>query len=336
MSQIPIRPLLAIGAGLLSVKLWWDASTRREALQRMFIAFHDGIKHEQFGERALLRERKELLLTDLRRMLPPELKVTAFDQGSYAMQTGVMPLDGDFDIDVGLIFECDKRSLGGPVEAKRLVCDALARGSRRVSIRRSCVTVQYMKDGRDDHHVDIAVYAHGQNDLLYLAKGKEHSQPDNCFWEPSDPETLTTLVRDKFSGAALSQFRRCVRYLKRWKHLHFRNRAPYSIALTMGAYQWFSPSVGGLLIEEPNDLQAMLDLARRMLQEFRGGRMQVLLPVSPGKDLLADMTGKQMRDFQEKLGVLASSLASAQAAEDIYRSNAVLREQFGSQFPTVS
>lgn len=248
--MIPIAPvILKLGAAAVAVavgaKLWKDEEARNALLQRSFLNFHDNIKHEQSGERDLLRKRRELLLSDLGTYLPSDIRARAFDQGSYAMQTGVKPLRGEFDIDIGLVLNCDSSRFSDSVQAKQMVRDALDRGSRSVRVRRSCVTVDYTKAGFGDYHVDIAVYVRGSDDGLRLAKGREHSESHLRVWEEAEPERLTSLlVRGKYGGEDLAQFRRCIRYLKRWKQVNFTSPMPYSIALTVAAYNWFEPRQG--------------------------------------------------------------------------------------------
>lgn len=308
-----------------------NAGERRAAIHRAFLAFNDGIKHEQFEERELLRERRELLTDRLRAALPADLKVRPFTQGSYAMQTGVKPLNGEYDIDVGLEFECSTKDFVGPVQAKMLVRDALRQGRRNVDIRRSCVTVFYKgADGLPDHHVDIAVYARGKDGQLMLAKGRRTSGPEDCFWQPSHPEQLTALVRHRFEGDQVAQFRRCVRYLKRWKHQNFRSPAPYSIALTMAAYHWFRPNADELF-ETFDDRMALLRLVKTMLGEFRGGRLRVPLPVESETDLLKPMTLPQMVELEGKLRRLAQTLEAA-GEQEVEVAIDALAGEFGSDF----
>lgn len=324
------KAVAALAVGLVG-KLLWDENQRRAAIHRAFVTFSDRIKHEQFEERELLRERRELLTERLLKALPPEPKARLFTQGSYAMQTGVKPLDGEYDIDIGIEFNCGVRSFDGPVQAKRMVRDALLQGSRRVEIRRSCVTVHYSgNSGLPDHHVDIAVYAKGDDGLLMLAKGREHSEPEKCFWEASQPEQLTALVRNKFSGEQVAQFRRCVRYLKRWKQVNFRSPAPHSIALTMAAYHWFRPNADQWF-EDPDDRSALLGLVRTTLGEFFEGRLTVPLPLPPASDLLTPMTPKQMLDFKSKLEALEGALVLA-GKQEVDAAVATLAGQLGGDF----
>lgn len=306
-------------------------SRRIGQLNREFLNFHQRIRHEQFGEREILRDRREALTERLRQALPEDLRPSTFIQGSYAMQTGVKPMSGEFDIDIGLVLERDKAQFEGPVEAKRLVRDALKQGSRRVRLRRSCVTVEYSTAELGDYHVDIAVYAASKDGKLFLAKGKERSAPHLRLWQPADPEGLNSKVIEKFGGVDIGQFRRCIRYLKRWKHVNFTTPSPYSIALTIAAYHWFKPSFT-LLGGEPNDFEALLNLTHRMQQEFSDGRLRVLLPVEPRADLLESMSDKQMACLWEKLEGLSTALEAARDAKDFGGSLKILQYQFGEEF----
>lgn len=324
---------LAVAVGAAALGLSHAAKRQRlQALQHAFTRFHERIRHEQSGERGLLRDRREALTARLKEVLPQELKPRTFDQGSYKLQTGVKPLAGEFDIDFGLVLECPRTFFSGPVEAKERVRAALLQGSRRVRIRRSCVTVEYTDKELGDYHIDIAVYVKEPHGEMFLAKGKEHSKPEYKFWEPAAPEELTELVNGRFSGLAVGQFRRCVRYLKRWKHVNFETKFPYSIALTIAAYDSFEPALRGFLDDEPDDAQALAALTRKMLDAAEGGRLVVKLPVSPRVDLMERLAPSQMQRFLERLQALNAALDVARKTEDAEAALQTLREQFGPEF----
>ena len=85
--------------------------------QQQFKEYYEEIKISD--EKAGLREKRTILLDALRAGLPEEVPSwTHFNQGSYAMGTGVMPLDGNYDIDVGIVFDMD-RTVYTALEIKR-------------------------------------------------------------------------------------------------------------------------------------------------------------------------------------------------------------------------
>lgn len=311
------------------------------AVQQHFQAFHNRIKLDDDDDKAKLREKRETLLKTLRAGLDVYVPTFEnFNQGSYAMHTGVVPPDGNYDIDVGLIFDCTRTSYPDPVELKKKVRDALDSKGRTVLIRRPCVTVNYMRDGETDYHVDLAIYVKRTDDKLDLAKGKENSEAGLRTWEVSDPKGLTEAVCTAFTKTDdLAQYRRCIRYLKRWRHVQFSSGgAPLSIALTVAALLWFKPKVESS--GRPADLMAMLDWVSTILSNFAYAstaeglheRLQVLLPVQPRNDLMAGMTKAQMAAFKSKLAALRDALRKAydeELPEDACR---LLNKQFGDDF----
>lgn len=324
-------------AGLGAYDLYRDGERKRDN-QRLFDYFHAAIKHEENAERAILRDKRELLQSELRQAFSGKCSLEFFNQGSYAMQTGIVPLDRDFDIDVGVVLGCERQSFADAVEAKKLVKQVLQRGNRTVQIRRSCVTVQYSRDGRADYHVDLAIYVPRDDGLLDLAKGKEHSRPELRLWERADPKNLTRLICNPFKAEELAQFRRCVRYLKHWKQVNFSTRAPYSIALTVACLHWFRPKQT-FFRGAPDDLSALRSTVDQMISKFeptgRGAarRLKILLPVPPGTDVLAEVPQEQMNAFEEQLRRLSKALTAAEQSDDIFN---LLGREFGEAFPVTA
>ena len=165
-------------------------------LQSEFITFHDAIKLD--SENEILREKRDILLNKLKEKISDDAtSYTHFNQGSYAMGTGIKPNDGDYDIDVGLKFDIDHDDYEDPVVVKKWIKDALDGHTKKVEIRRPCVTVTYQEDGEPAYHVDFAVYAANNNDgKLYIAKGKENSASDKRYWEESDPQELMIKTKE--------------------------------------------------------------------------------------------------------------------------------------------
>ena len=77
------------------------------AVQKQFEEFHSAICFDEDDEKATLREKRDIIVKALKDNLGDDVpSFVNFNQGSYSMHTGVVPLDGNFDIDVGLIFDC--------------------------------------------------------------------------------------------------------------------------------------------------------------------------------------------------------------------------------------
>ena len=325
--------------GLAGLVVWALSSNERKRpaqIQPQFERFHNAIKLDEDDEQRKLREKREVLLRSLAEGLPQDFpKFTRFIQGSYAMRTGVVPLDGNYDIDVGLVFDCAEEEFPDPVTLKRHVRDALTGYGRTVDIRRSCVTVSYIRDGRPEYHVDLALYVRDGSGGLFLAKGREFSSSNQRKWVQAFPKELTEYILGRFSGHEQAQFRRCVRYLKRWRDHRFSSGGPISIALTVAAAHWFQPKYGpdGM----PSDLMALHELVRKMLEKSGAvlgvrGRVIVKIPGSGDCDLMAGMTDRQMAGFRERLSDLDRALGQCYGQVDVSAACLELQGQFGLDF----
>lgn len=325
--------------GLVGLAAWAFSNNRRKrpaAMQPQFERFHNAIKLDEDDEQRKLREKREVLLRSLSDGLPEGFpKFTHFLQGSYAMRTGVVPLDGNYDIDVGLIFDCTEKEFPDPVTLKRRIRDALVGYGRTINIRRSCVTVTYMRDGRPDYHVDLALYVRDGGGRLLLAKGREFSGSDQRKWVQACPKELTAYVLSCFEGDGQAQFRRCVRYLKRWRDHKFNSGGPISIALTIAAAHWFKPVFGN--DGKPSDLEALHALVTKILEKSSGvlgvpGRVIVKMPGPFDCDLMARLTDKQMGGFRGRLTELDRALGRCYGNVDVAAACLELQGQFGVDF----
>lgn len=326
-------------------------------LQTQFEDFHEKIKLDD--ENAVLREKRDILINKLRTRLKVIFEekdedtptFTHFNKGGYAMSLGVVPLNGDYDIDIGLEFDIVKDDYPDPVLVKQWVYDALYGHTDDVKIKKPCVTVQYHLNNEPCYHVDFAVYGHEtyQSENIYLARGKPTSQSADKYWQRDDPKGLMKIIQDRFSNEEdRGQFRRSIRDLKRWKDNKFSpegHAAPIGIGLTVAAYNWFSPS---RILVDPlqnkykyQDLKALQSLVGQLLSHFAivqhdnewAERLVVNVPVQPYDDLFEKMTNAQMADFKDKLTALQNALDEAEKEADPVVACKKLVKQFGDDFP---
>jgi hypothetical protein len=326
-------------------------------VQKQFEKFHDIIRLGHFDENQTLRDKRDIIRTKLKNELPKVFEDAREvcpqfyfrNQGSYEMGTGAVPLDGDFDIDQGLYFQVSKDVYPDPVVLKQRVHTALDGHTNRVEIRRSCVTIFYHQDEEPVYHVDIAVYSDAECNIdkkHYLAKGMTSSTSDYRFWEQTNPQALIELIEARFVDNNRHQFRRIVRYLKRWKDENFdvsTNGAPIGIGLTIAAYNWLQNTYSDSFSATPDDLVALRKLVVQMLGCFSSvwdeteqtwvKRLVVKMPVEPWNDLFAKMTSQQMTNFEDKLNVLQETLDEASLELDPIEACLILKKVFGEDFP---
>ncbi|PTL78192.1 nucleotidyltransferase [Vitiosangium sp. GDMCC 1.1324] len=331
-------------------------------IQTQFVQFDDRIRLKRFDENQLLRDKRDIILDKLRdkfsalrkegKDIP---KFDPFNQGSYQMGTGIQPADGDYDIDVGLRFQCSKSKYPNPVDLKILVADAL-KGHTELGtdVRRSCVTVYYKLNGEQAYHVDLAVYTYDDPNSatprLFLAKGFRDADAQNRWWEESDPMGLSAWVEQRFSTSEEElQFLRVIRALKRWKTEKFKtdgNNAPSGIGLTVAAGQWFVPRVTRDALAKTttfNDLEAMQAFVLALVGKFQqvgvkpdGSplyRLNVPVPVAPREDIFKKMSDGQMTTFRERLIQLRDLLARVVKEPDPVEACKMMQKDFCSEFP---
>ncbi|MEP0884044.1 nucleotidyltransferase [Trichocoleus sp. ST-U3] len=323
-------------------------------LQTQFNNFHNTIKVD-FGDNQPLRDKRDLIVGNLRdglRKLFPTNTPTfkSFNQGSYDLATGVEPLLGeDYDIDVGIIFNFQKNTYK-PVQVKVWVYDALNTGLRTVEIKRPCVRVQYHYNGAKWFHVDLAIYSTDRdylgNEVHHIAKGFIGSSEDKKIWEVSEPFRLKELLKSKITdGSDREQFRRIIRYLKRWKDYNFSSMVagrPTGIALTACCYNLFVPqkdyvynSYTNSYAYQYNDMRALQNVVSGIIGMFTwNNQISVKLPVQPYNNLFEKMSDSQMLLLKTKIIALRDILLIA--SNEPLHSNAYIKLQkvFGNDFPT--
>ena len=316
-------------------------------IQSQFIKFHDTIKLDADDKKVLIDKRTEV--EEAINKGVSEFGKSFFNQGSYSTHTGILPIDeGDYDLDRGLKIDADRYSYS-PKEVKNFIFDALVSefGENRVKVKNPCVTVSFPEDSV---HIDIAVYC-TENDNYFLARGKLNSTDENIKWEEADPVELTKKINNAMENSEdRNQFRRVIRYLKRWKDLKFKNQdnRPTGIGISVFAVNNFSVSkkvdyLSGNTTYD--DISALRNLENTMINSFSNTydvdrnlfypRLEVFLPVKPYTDVYERVSNIQMEAFKNKLEKLRDSLDEAIDSTDLSESTKILSKQFGDDFPVI-
>jgi hypothetical protein len=322
-------------------------------LQTQFNNFHNTIKVD-FDDNQPLRDKRDLIVDNLkdglRRLFSTNTPTFRFfNQGSYDLATGIEPLLGeDYDIDVGIIFNFPKNTYK-PVQVKEWVYKALNTGSRTVEIKRPCVRVQYHFSGAKWFHVDLAIYSTDKdylgNEVNYIAKGFIGSSEDKKIWEISEPFRLKELLKSKIANSSdREQFRRIIRYLKRWKDYNSSSTVagrPTGIALTACCYNLFTPqkdyvynSYTNSYAYQYSDQRALQNVVSGIIGMFTwNNKISVELPVQPYNDLFEKMSDSQMLIMKTKMVALKDVLIDASNESLVSNACVKLKKVFGSGFP---
>ncbi|MBV6375476.1 nucleotidyltransferase [Enterococcus casseliflavus] len=323
-------------------------------LQQSFINFHDSIKLD-YDDNTLLRDYRDQVLKGLKENLNSDYTFDTFIQGSYSVYTGIKSSDEniDFDIDVAIAFKMSTDDCTNPVIAKKWIRDAMQETfpSATIEIKTPCVTINFTDDADDKQvHVDVAVYANNE-EIFYLAKGKEFSLAENKIWERADPKGLKEKI-NTFSENSddRAQFRRCIRYLKRWKDNKFKQEnRPTGIGITVLALENFKANKTKDWMTEKetyNDLKALSEFTNLLILNFNKleyddkngcwyNRIEAKLPVQPYSDTFCKMSANQMNDFKSKLESLKNDLEFSIKTLDKHEATKKLNTHFGPDFEII-
>lgn len=322
-------------------------------LQNKLIEFHNNIKLS-YEDNSLLRDYRDQVLNGLSEHLEIDYFYQTFVQGSYSVFTGIKSSDEniDFDIDVALALDMSREDCKNPVTAKKWLRDAMQTTfpSATVTIKNPCVTINFSDEENDEQiHVDIAIYA-TEGDKYFLARGKEFSTAENRIWEEADPIELKKKINSTFSEEKdRYQFKRCIRYLKRWKDNKFnQENRPTGIGLTTLAIEKFQVDKTTDWVADTttyNDLLALKSFVEKLLSSFvyeyddvnekNYLRIRAFLPVKPFTDTFCKLTPNQMTDFNTKLTNLKDDLDFAIETLDEHEATKKLNKQFGDDFTIV-
>ncbi len=320
-------------------------------LQSQFFRFDEKIKLSRSDNRLkTLREKDESIRKDvISKFEDSGHSVNSFFlQGSYATVTAIEPIDGDYDIDVGIIINEDSAP-ENPIDVKMILKTVFeARNLQTPKIKLPCVTAQYYKSGEPKFHLDYPVYKQS-HDNLKLAWGKEGSGDNIREWKESDPKGLIKWVKKPctaWSELQNKQFKRIVRMIKRWRDFKYNStdkKYVYSIGLTVLLGYTFYPNI--TTDGDADDLKCLISTLQGMLvsQYFpqkgfdKNGDTQygivVLLPIKPWTDIFIKHELTVGTLLWKRLNHLKEELVKVMNEPKLKTQCQILARVFGDDFP---
>lgn len=313
-------------------------------IQARFIDFHNAIKISKKDELYSNARKKDSSITEAVKLAFKEAGYPVIDdfiQGSFATDTAIIRLNGDFDIDRAIVINADNAP-ANPVDPKKIIYGILEnRGFKNAKIKKPCVTADYLNENL---HIDLPVYRL-KNGCHELAIGKLNSDEANRAWSASDPIGMKAWITNSTSygnsaNSKQQQFNRIVCYLKRWRDEKFSeavSKKIYSIGLTVMAKKCFSPVFDN--DSTPNDLQALKNTVSNILRNgffiYQGNdqyKVTVNLPVSPYRDIFHGSSIDTGTQLKNKLTNMESKLNDATTEEDEIKKCKILNSLFGQDF----
>ena len=306
-------------------------------VQKYFEEFHDKIRID-YETNATLREKRDIILERIRKYLK-ENKLPGFEalmQGSYAFGTGVLPLEGvEHDIDVGLCFKISEKDYT-PQDIHGWIFNAVNGHTEKVEDRGPCIRVTYA----DGYHVDLVPYAcwEDKNKVTNYRLGHKENG-----WRQADPPGLLDYVkkaRSAFAGTEddktkTDQFRRCVRYLRRWHDTMIPGKSrskPTGLAFVLMTVNRLQPR--RFFDGQADDRGALEAISEHYALTV--GRITAKKPTPEYEDILARLTDQDMENLKSRFKALTAGLRAADQESDPVEACKVLRKLFGQDFPVPS
>jgi hypothetical protein len=327
------------------------------SLQNQFSKFEEKIQLTWLDPKLKeLREKDKSIQEDIRAAFKDKgyPVVDFFQQGSYATQTCIKPIneEADYDIDVGVVIDVSNAP-DNPVEVKKTLRDVLInRNLKNPKIKMPCVTAQYYKEGEKRFHLDYPIYKKNQS-TYYLAIGKEFSDESVRKWETTDPKGLINWVNDKsrfYNEEKFVQYKRLIRYMKRWRDYCItgtERKSVYSIALTVMIRESYQSSIS--TDGEYNDLESLKKTVSSILDKgyfiLKGHdnnyipqyEVVVKLPVEPWRNIF-NKHGQTLGTFlRNKFLSLKADLDKVARETNLKKQCEILASDvFGDDFPIPS
>lgn len=247
-----------------------------------------------------------------------ELSVPKFwVQGSYAIKTLIVPLDGEYDIDDGVYLTCldediDKWETCETVH--KWIYDAVKNHTDKEPIdKNKCVRVVYA----NQYHVDLPIY-NEYNGEYYLAEKGDKG------WHPSNPRAVVEWFRDQVQIKG-EQLRKVVKYFKGWADFKSsQTKMPISFLLTV----LVSDSYESMDRDDSCFSATAKNIYDRINTEF-----EVRNPADEEEILSDRLTQTQKDAFKRLLTDLLKKASEALKEESEKEASKIWQEVFGSRFP---
>jgi hypothetical protein len=152
-------------------------------------------------------------------------------QGSFSMNTTILPDSGEYDVDDGVYIFGKEEDKPTPATAHNWIYKAVENRTGQNTIdKNTCVRVQYAKS----YHVDLPIYyktTDSNNEYFYDSVDVPELAHKSKGWIESDPYAFKLWFDEKAKDK--NQLKRIVRYLKAWtdnkEHLNLPNGMIFTI-----------------------------------------------------------------------------------------------------------
>jgi len=305
-------------------------------LHDTFTAFNDSIKLPT-KKKDQLRISRNAVRTDIEKYFEKNRDkhtVKFKGQGSFAMNTTILPLSGEYDVDDGVYIFGKEEDRPTPQTAHNWIFDAVKDRTSQTTIdKNTCIRVQY----KADYHVDLPIYyktSDNNNEYFFDSVDIPELAHKTKGWIYSDPYEFKKWFDEK--AKEKPQLKRIVRYLKAWTDFKHYLNLPSGLILTILAAE-------KNYVESLRDDEALLNTLKNIQKQIDDTRFYTARYVCkrPTVDKTENLLDKYSADSTKKnfLDALESFIKSGdQALECKSKKDACAKWQkhLGDRFPCSS
>lgn len=345
-----------VAVGGLFVALLWTIASKKEkrkertmALQKYFRKFDDEIKLTRWSEEYKdARTKEHSILNEIKQKFRENgyPVIEEFRQGSFATDTAIKKLEGDLDVDRAIVIK-QENAPDDPVKCKKTILDVLgARGFKNAILKTPCVTADY---AGLKLHIDYAVYSVDEFTRYAVALGKEHSKSENRIWQDSESKELINWLNGTNNSTSfweltteeVNQFKRLVRYLKRWRDYSYPDGHKdyiYSIGLAIMLKESFCSAINANGVED--DLESLIKTLDYILNRKsyflslgeEKYNIVVNIPFVPNIDIFRKHGKTVGTTFKKNLESLLKTLREVSETDSLIKQCELLNKVFGDDF----
>lgn len=267
-----------------------------------FLAFCRTITLNQHEIRKLEKSRDAIMRKITNHLKEKKYPAPEFrGQGSFTMGTSIRPLEGFYDLDLGVYLHglgTDSDEWPRTETIQNLIFNAVEFHTMTKPIRKTaCIRVVYRSpyiDKNDiSYHIDLPIYAIEEN--FWGTKRTVIGLKGEAQWsESSDPQEFTDWFFERCheNRKDPEQLKRIVKYLKAWKEfMPASPKMPSGMILTVLAAKNYQPS-------DRDDI-ALFNTVTKFYNRL-DWMFSITKPTTPENDLAESMSDVEQKKFMER------------------------------------
>jgi hypothetical protein len=229
-------------------------------LHETFIEFNESIKLSSL-KKDKLRISRNAVRRDIEKYFEvnqDKHSVKFKGQGSFSMNTTILPISGEYDVDDGVYIFGKEEDRPTPQTAHNWIFKAVENRTNQDTIdKNACVRVQYA----GDYHIDLPIYyktTDNESEFFFDSKDIPELAHKNKGWIQSDPYAFKKWFDEQSKDK--SQLKRIVRFLKAWTDNKHNHNLPSGMVFTILASENYT--------EKERDDEAMLSTLKKIQESI--------------------------------------------------------------------